>query len=347
MRFDLVKLPHSPKWYVQWREAGEKRRVSTRTGDRKEAEDFLASWRLAYTEKDAEEWPDVRFVLDWYFTNHASAKASAQQAAIAIVHLKSFFGATPVPDLKLAKQDRYIEARRAEGISDATIARELSVLNAALRRAFKYNKLPAAPPLVASVPEVAPRERFLTRAEAARLLWRLRSDPRRRHLLIFARLALYTGARSGAILDLTWDRVDLRQGVVTYPLPGRVETNKRAAVVPIGPNLVRMLKHAKRRSNGTHVITWEGEPVRRVIRAFRRQAMEAGLTDVTPHTLRHTFGTWAAGSGASLFLVGRALGHKRTSTTEKYAKHQPEALRGVVDAVRRKRSGASRGKSGK
>lgn len=46
-------------------------------------------------------------------------------------------------------------------------------------------------------------------------------------------------------------------------------------------------------------------------------------------------GTRAAQSGASLFLVARAMGHKRMSTTERYAKHETDSLRGVISAVGR------------
>jgi integrase len=45
----------------------------------------------------------------------------------------------------------------------------------------------------------------------ARLFRALRGK-RQRHVLLFVRLALYTSARTGAILDLTWDRVNFTAG---------------------------------------------------------------------------------------------------------------------------------------
>lgn len=339
MQFRLVTLGNSPNLYVEWRENGAKRRVSARTANRAEAEDFLAAFRLEYSTATPDVWPDVRAILNWYYESHAKAKASGPQAKIAVDKLSAFFGSTRVCDAKLQKQQAYADHRRAEGVRVETIRRELSVLSAAFRRAQKFERIPGLAPAVLTLPEGVPRERYLTRQEAAKLFRHLRANRRQRHLLLFARLALYTGARSGAILSLTWDRVDLERGVISYPLPGRAETNKRSAIVPISQSLVRSLTAAKRRSTTDHVIVWAGEPVARVVRAFRNQARAAGLCDVTPHTLRHTFGTWAASSGESLFLVGRALGHKRSSTTERYAKHQPDALRGVTEAVRRGKAG--------
>jgi integrase len=187
-----------------------------------------------------------------------------------------------------------------------------------------------------SIPKAPSRERYLTRAEAAALLRQMRKDKRVGHLVLFTRLALYTGARTGAILDLTWDRVDLDRGMVWYPLPGRRQTKKRRAVVPLEANLLRALRRAQGKAKGAHVIMWGGQPVARIARAFRRHARAAGLVDVSPHTLRHTFATWAAQKGVPLFQIGGVLGQSIQATTERYAKHNPEAFRAVTRAVRRK-----------
>lgn len=336
----LVKLSNSRFFYVEWREGGAKRRVSTRQTDRGQAEDFLAAFRLEMAEGAPSGWPTLPDVLDWYYDTYACEKPSAMQADIARSHLKAFFGSTPVNDARRAKQEAYVKHRQRLGRSNETIRRELSVLSAAMNRAHAFDRLPGPPPRVMSVPEGEPRERYLTRDEAAALFRQIRKDGAR-HLLLFARLALYTGARTSAILQLTWDRVDLQRGVLTYPLPGRVQTNKRAAVVPIDGHMVVALRSAKRRAKSANVIEYHGKPVVRVIRAFKRQAAKAGLPDITPHTLRHTFGTWAAAT-SPIFLVSRALGHRRVSTTERYAKASADSLRGVTDAVR---AGQGRGKS--
>ena len=47
---------------------------------------------------------------------------------------------------------------------------------------------------------------------------------------LFVQLELGTAARSGAILELRWEQVDLEHGVIDF---GRGTGNKRRAVVPI------------------------------------------------------------------------------------------------------------------
>lgn len=333
-RYELVRIPTSPCWYIQWFEAGRSRRASTRTADRAQAENVLAAFKLVRSERPALD-PTLPLILDWYADTRGKELARLDSAELAIRHLKAFFGSSLVADVNLEMQEQYQTHRRGQGVGDETVRRELSVLSAATRRAVQRQKLTAAPPML-SIPKAAARERWLTRNEAAKLLRSMRSERRARHLVLFTRLALYTGARSGAILDLTWDRVDLERGMIWYPLPGRQQATKRRAVVPVEANVLRALKATHRRKVGDYVIQWRGEKCDRIVRAFVRHAKACGFVGVTPHTLRHTFATWAAMKGVPLFLIGSAIGQSQVATTARYAKFQPDALREVTRAVRRK-----------
>lgn len=55
------------------------------------------------------------------------------------------------------------------------------------------------------------------------------------------------------------------------------------------------------------------------------------LTGVRLHDLRHSFASFAVEDGASLFLVGKVLGHKQTSTTEIYSHVGDDPLRAVAN----------------
>lgn len=332
--YSLVKIGGSPNWYVQWFEDGHSRRVSTRTAHEKDAGAYLKGFILAREEGPKSDL-SVSDVLDWYLATRGTEIADPARAGYAAAHLKEFYGALAAESVSLANQDLYAAHRRARGVKTETVRRELSVLSAALQRALAHDKITKASAIL-PLPAGAARDRWLTRDEAALLLRHLHRKKFGRHILLFTRLALYTGARTGAILDLTWDRVDFERAMISYPVPGRVETSKRAGVVPIEPNIVRALKAAHRRTNSDYVISWGGARCARVVRGFTRQARLAGFTDVTPHVLRHTFATWAAMNGKPLFLIGRAIGQSTMRTTERYAKHQPEALREVMRAVRRK-----------
>jgi integrase len=331
--FTLVQIRSSPNWYIQWFEDGHSQRASTRTQDRGQAEQILAAFRLVKAESPVEDLTVVQ-VLDWYWDTHAKGLMRPSNADLGIRYLKPFFGSTSALAVTLEKQEAFVAHRRANGAGDESIRRDLSVLSAAMRRAVKYKKLDHAPPMLTLTPAPA-RERWLTRQEVAKLFRQLRTK-RSRHVLLFCRLALYTGARTGAILDLTWDRVSFESGLIDYRKPGRRATKKRRTVAPMTRKVRRMLAHAKKHARSAHVVSWAGEPIDRVAKAAIAHAEKVGIEDFSPHVLRHTFASWAVQKRVPIYTVGKALGQTVASTTERYAKLAPDDVREAMEAATRK-----------
>ncbi len=121
-----------------------------------------------------------------------------------------------------------------------------------------------------------PRTRFLSQEEAGRLVQRAGGL---RPLVIFL---LYTGCRIGEALALRWQDIDLNERRAFVP----VTKTGEARSVHLPPIVVGELEKltAKRpfpwaRGSGFY-------------RRWRRIAEDAGVEDVTPHTLRHSFATW-------------------------------------------------------
>ena len=61
----------------------------------------------------------------------------------------------------------------------------------------------------------------------------------------------------------------------------------------------------------------------------------AGIPDVRIHDLRHSFASAAINSGASLHMIGKALGHADVRTTERYAHVLDGSVRDVAESVSR------------
>jgi len=94
------------------------------------------------------------------------------------------------------------------------------------------------------------RIRWLNRDEVGRPLAACKAH----HTRLFVALALHTGARSGAILGLTWDRVDLPRRLVDFREAGRMRIRKRLVPVPINDTLHAALVEAHAAATTEYVI---------------------------------------------------------------------------------------------
>jgi integrase len=332
-RYDLWRHPDNRRFYVTWTIGGRSHRASTRTADRGEAQEFLKAFILEH-DRPPEARPDqisIATVLDNYWKRHAERLPAAEAIGYRIRHLKKFFGPSAVDAVNARSMDRYKERCLSDGFAIGTINLHRGALRAALKRAVRDGELAVAP-FVPADREPPPRAEFLTRPQVARMLWAARrAYP---HIATFIRLAVYTGARRGAILQLTWDRVDLKAGTVDYRLPGVRHDRKRRAVAALPARLVHHLSHQARRSTSTHVIAYRARPIKNPKRAFRLVAKAAGVPKVTPHILKHTAATWALRVTSPWIVSGQLATSMRTLQSV-YGKHMVDDQRAAAEAVAR------------
>ena len=211
----------------------------------------------------------------------------------------------------------YAQERFEQGRSPSTVWTELSRLRSGLNWAAKRNLIRRAPHIWTPLKPKG-RERVLTEGEVLKLLRGCQWP----HIRLFVILALMTGGRTGAILELTWDRVDFVQGTIDLKKPETVDPLKKVvrkgrAVVPMNDLSRAALFAAKESAISDHVIEWSGQPVSTITRAFNRARDLAKLgKDVTPHVLRHTAASWALNKDVPLKKISEFLGHKDMRTTE-------------------------------
>ena len=327
--YRLKNVGSRRNWHIIWTEGGQTKRRSTGTQDKTEAEAALEDFIDERTGGGRPRHLVINEVVDAYVEARAPIVVAPQALRNRAKPIKRFFSRRLVRHLTRVKCREYTAKRRERGCSDATIRTELGFLSTALNYAFRerwidhkpYIEMPPAPP---------PRDRFLLREEAVRL----QSGCKSHHLKLFVHVALHTCARSGAILDLTWDRVYMDDRRIDFNRPGRPRTSKRRAEVPIDKTLYEVLREALELATCDYVIEWGGCRVGSITKEFRRAADRAGLVDVTPHTLRHTAATWMAQKGVPPLQISRMLGHVTSHTTERvYIKHSPEFLREAALAL--------------
>lgn len=274
-----------------------------------------------------------------YLTEHAPSVASPKTLGYRSIPISDWWAERRVGEINKATCSQYVEHRRAQGRSTGTARNELLMLNAALNHALATGRLESAPK-VTLPPRGEPKERWLTRDEAARLLRAARSIKRcRGYLPLFILLGLYGGARKEAILSLRWHQVDLVRQRLDWNPEGRKRTKKGRPVISIPSRLATFLRYAKARSGDMEFVIsgGDGRRIGHVRRGFETACRLAGLDGVTPHTLRHTCGTWLAQAGTPLWDIAGWLGHSETTTTELYAHHSPEHTRRAAAALDRRR----------
>ena len=327
-------------YYVKWWWDDRWNRVSTRTADRREAERFLAQFTAATLTPEPPAQPTISAILDGYLADRKPVVASYATLEYACAALRRHLGdllplsiTTPVARLYAVQRraEGYevgkASARRRKAVSDSTIAREVVTLRAAIRWAIGEKWLtPDQEPAIEAPRAAPPRERWLSRDEAGRLLAACGAP----HILLFSAVALYTAARRSAILELRWRQVDLEAGMIDF---GRGTGNKRRAVVPISDALLPYLVEAHEHRTSDSVIEFAGGPVADVKTGFMAAARRAKLPGVTPHVLRHTAATWAAMRGVPMDEIARMLGDSVRTAERVYAKYSPDYLRRAVAAV--------------
>jgi len=132
---------------------------------------------------------------------------------------------------------------------------------------------------------------------------------------------------------------DIQQTLGTALVTGK---GRKQRLVPIGkpalqaiadylalcrPKLLRTQELHK----GRLLLSRNGRPLERVAvwQIVKRIAARAGLSDVHPHTLRHSFATHLLHGGADLRVVQELLGHADIATTQLYTHVDQTRLREV------------------
>jgi integrase len=218
----------------------------------------------------------------------------------------------------------YAAQRQRLGAAAGTVRIELEYLRACLNLRYGRGQnqvwLPAGS---------RPRDRYLTKDEVKRLLEHVRTP----HVRLFAILAITTGARMSAILELRWDQVDFKHGTINFNALGRENSNKRRAEVPVNRRALSALEEAAAAAVSDFVIEWDGKPVKSIKKAIRMAAKRSGVP-CSPHVFRHTAGVWMAQEDIPMQKIAQFLGHTSTRVTERtYARYSPWFMKDAAAAL--------------
>ncbi|WP_058868146.1 site-specific integrase [Chloracidobacterium thermophilum] len=129
---------------------------------------------------------------------------------------------------------------------------------------------------------------------------------------------LLTGARSGELLELTWDDVDFQWRTLT--IRDKVEGER---VIPLTPYVARLLAALPRRNRWAFASDRTDAPINRPSHAIERVCKLAGIPHVSLHGLRRSFGTLSEWVEVPVGVVAQLMGHRPSATAERHYRARP------------------------
>jgi integrase len=192
-------------------------------------------------------------------------------------------------------------------VSESTVRRERGLLQSIFERAIDEGYEIRSPFRGIKRGKDKPRTRVLALDEETKLLDALHPRFQR-----FVRFALGTGCRLDEIrgIDSKQD-IDWIRGTVHVIGKFRKERD-----VPMQPDANAALKEQLEAENKL----WKQNP-QRLREVLAEGAVRAKIPTITPHALRHTFGTRWLQAGGDIYKLSKILGHSSVAVTEAHYAH--------------------------
>ncbi len=328
--------------------------------DRQLAEFKVEQYRPVRRARDIEDIP-IAEVLAIYDADTRDLQANKRTYDARILRLNDWWGSKKLAAVTGQTCRAYVAARGNTGGA----RRDLEDLSAAIGHHSREG-LHRGEVRVWLPEKGESRDRWLTRSEAARLIWacwRYRELQKRhrgpdkgktlptkkrplQHVARFILLGLYTGTRAAAIAAASpyaeegraW--VDLDAGIFYRLARGRRATNKRQTPVRLPSNLLSHLRRWKRTAiTSGHFVEFNGAAVGSIKTGFAHAVELAGLEgEIVPHTLRHTAATWLMQNGADLSGAAALLGMSVQTLERVYWHHHPDFQKAAAASFRPKRA---------
>jgi integrase/recombinase XerD len=344
-------------WYLRKMINGQVYRESTGFADKKAAERRANEIELDIR-AGVHGWKStIPSFAEWwavYRKTYTPVKSARNRDVQIVAHFLPHFGTRPLDEITKSDIVRYLNLRRTQMtgnpghknrrlVSDSTVRRERGLLQSIFERAIDEGYDIRNPFRGIKRGKDKPRTRVLTLDEETKLLDALHPRFQR-----FVRFALGTGCRLDEIrgIDAKQD-IDWIRG--TAHVIGKFRKERD---VPMQPDASAALKEQLEEENKL----WKQNP-QRLREVLAEGAVRAKIPAITPHALRHTFGTRWLQAGGDIYKLSKILGHSSVAVTEAHYAHLlkedlvlasqqvkiPVAPRGTGNVVRMPRRQTSAG----
>ena len=246
------------------------------------------------------------------------------------LHISPHLGHKTIEELTSSDLDTLTRRMEKAGRAPQTIKHVLTLLKRMLNFAVEKELVESIPGrLRITMPTVDNCVTENLTSEQVKRLLKVLDEAQDQLMASLVRLALFTGMRRSALLNLRWDDLDFERGYIT--LRGEIAKKGKTDTIPMNDQ-ARMILSGIPRSGSPYVFPGKDPSKPRAnISGFLNDIREkAGLPEnFRPlHGLRHSFASWLASSGeVSMYELQKLMTHSSPQMTQRYAHLHDEALR--------------------
>jgi integrase/recombinase XerD len=240
-------------------------------------------------------------------------------------------------DLRANMIVNYIEKEKQRGLSENSISRSLVTAKMFYKYMITEGKISRNPMSSISSPKLQKHLPEVLHYKAVEKMLQVPDCNEKLGIRDKAILELMyaTGARVSEVASIKVSWVSLDYGFIRCQGKG-----SKQRIVPIGTKAVNSVRKylqdvrpllSKGKDGETLFLSRTGKKLRRenIWELVRKYAKCAGIKNVSPHTLRHSFATHLLEGGADLRSVQEMLGHANISTTQIYTHVDRKYLKSV------------------
>ena len=245
-------------------------------------------------------------------------------------------GITEVGKVTKTSLNSYILYLEREGKATTTISRMLASMKAFFHYEFSLGKIPKDPAELLKAPKIEKKAPTILSVEEVEMLMAQPKGKKPKEIRDKAMLELLyaTGIRVSELVGLQIEDVNEQIGFITC------RDGQKERTVPFGKTAGRALHHylgnarqelLKGKDSPWLFTNCSGKPMSRqgfwkIVKLYGKKA--GIVSDITPHSLRHSFAVHLINGGADLQVVSSMLGHAELATTQVYIEcMKNEALR--------------------
>ncbi len=321
-------------WY--YNESGQKRKVSTKSHSKSEAQAFLKGFIENGKEKKSRLTAISLGQFQTEFLSYSANKHASKTQRAFLTAFREFtriVGDKPIRFVNVRDVEQFLSVKKREA-SDATAKMYFVTLASAFQTAVRWKYLHSNPFRQVEKPKLSEKLPVHFSKDAFRTIQTVTDDSDLRELF---QLAVSTGMRLGEILNLQWTDIDfVRKIIRVCNKEGFTTKSGKGRNIPMSDQLAETMQNRKDRASSELLFHRNGKKLMEefVSKRFKYFVRKGGLDDKLHfHSLRHTFASWLVQDGVSIYEVQKLLGHSNIAVTQMYSHLQPEGLHATVNRI--------------